>query len=106
MPEPLPSPQQDARTAGAVEHPAGAPPADALTVDCDGCIARGPACTDCVVTVLLGPPRPRLELDPEEVTALDTLAAAGLVPPLRLVRAVDPAAEEVGPDAALRCEDV
>ncbi len=97
MPEPLP--QQHASPTGAAEHPAGAPATDALTVDCDGCIARGPACADCVVTVLLGPPRPRLELDPEEVTALDALAAAGLVPPLRLVRAVDAAEEEVGPDA-------
>ncbi|CAN5834230.1 hypothetical protein BH20ACT6_BH20ACT6_10650 [soil metagenome] len=58
----------------------------ALTVDCDGCVARGPACSDCVVTVLLGPPRRRLELDADEVSALDALAGAGLVPPLRLVR--------------------
>ena len=62
--------------------------AESLTVDCDGCLARGPACGDCVVTVLLGPPR-RLQLDAEELSALDALAVAGLVPPLRLVHAVD-----------------
>lgn len=26
-----------------------------MIIDCDGCRARGPACHDCVVTVLLGP---------------------------------------------------
>ena len=63
---------------------------DSLLVDCDDCAVRGPACPDCVVTVLLGPPQPR-ELDSDELSALDTLAEAGLVPPLRLVRSVDPA---------------
>jgi hypothetical protein len=38
--------------------------------------------------VLLGPPR-TLQLDAEELSALDALAVAGLVPPLRLVHAVD-----------------
>ena len=66
----------------------GAEP-ESLLVDCDHCAARGPACADCVVTVLLGPPPPR-QLDPDELSALDTLAEAGLVPPLRLVRSVDP----------------
>jgi hypothetical protein len=41
-----------------------------------------------VVTVLLGPP-PELTLGDDECRALDTLAAGGLVPPLRLVTAVD-----------------
>lgn len=62
-----------------------------LTVDCDDCMVRGPACADCVVTVLLGPPRVRLELDADEVSALDALAGAGLVPPLRLVAVERPA---------------
>jgi len=53
-------------------------------IDCDTCLARGPACADCVVTVLLGPP-PELSFDDEECRALDALAAGGLVPPLRLV---------------------
>jgi len=61
-----------------------------LTVDCDGCMVRGPVCADCVVTVLLGPPRARLELDADEVSALDALAGAGLVPPLRLVAVEQP----------------
>ena len=26
---------------------------DTVHVDCDNCVARGPACSDCVVTVLL-----------------------------------------------------
>ena len=56
-------------------------------IDCDSCLVRPLACHDCVVTVLLGPP-PELSLDAEERRALDTLAAGGLVPPLRLVQAV------------------
>jgi hypothetical protein len=27
-----------------------------MMIDCDACVARGPACGDCVVTVLLGAP--------------------------------------------------
>ena len=73
---------------------APAPAPESLTVDCDGCAVRGPACDDCVVTVLLGPPRPRLQLDADELTALDALAGAGLVPPLRLVPANDAPAEK------------
>ena len=56
-----------------------------LHVDCDTCTARGPACTDCVVTVLLGIPGPRVDLDTDEQRALSALAGSGLVPPLRLV---------------------
>jgi hypothetical protein len=56
-----------------------------LHVDCDTCTARGPACTDCVVTVLLGLPGPRVDLDGDEQQALSALAGSGLVPPLRLV---------------------
>ncbi len=70
------------------------PEPESLTVDCDGCVARGLACNDCVVSVLLGPPRSRLELDAEELSALDALADAGLVPPLRLVRGIDAPATE------------
>ncbi len=55
-----------------------------VRIDCDTCLVRGPACTDCVVTVLLGPP-PELGFDDEEKRALDTLAGSGLVPPLRMV---------------------
>ncbi|MEJ5945132.1 hypothetical protein WDZ17_07450 [Pseudokineococcus basanitobsidens] len=83
-----------------------------MIVDCDGCAVRGPGCPDCVVSVLLGvpgeevvPDAPRrvpsvggfreegaglLEvpdggLRDAERAAVGVLAAAGLVPPLRLV---------------------
>ena len=60
----------------------------ATRIDCDTCLVRGLACHDCVVTVLLGPP-PELTFDDDERQALDVLADSGLVPPLRLVQAVD-----------------
>ncbi len=65
-----------------------------VTIDCDTCVVRGLACHDCVVTVLLGPP-PELGFDDDETRALDVLAESGLVPPLRMVRAVE------GPDVAM-----
>jgi len=58
---------------------------DTVHVDCDDCVARGPACSDCVVTVLLGSPRQGVDLDADEQQALAELARAGLVPPLRLL---------------------
>jgi len=58
---------------------------DVLHVDCDRCVARGPTCDDCVITVLLGAPGPAVDLDLEEQAALSALAESGLVPPLRLV---------------------
>ena len=64
-------------------------PAGSLIIDCDSCVVRGLACPDCVVSVLLGSPPAAIELDPDEVGALDALAGSGLVPPLRLVTAVD-----------------
>jgi hypothetical protein len=61
-----------------------------LVIDCDSCLARGPACSDCVVSCLLGPPPPEgRRLDEQQVQAIDALSASGLVPPLRLVTAVD-----------------
>lgn len=66
--------------------------AGSLVIDCDNCVVRGLACPDCVVSVLLGGPPAAIELDPDEVGALDALAGSGLVPPLRLVTALD------GPD--------
>lgn len=54
-----------------------------MLIDCDGCVMRGLACSDCVVTVLLGDGR--AELDSDERAAIGVLAEAGLVPPLRLV---------------------
>lgn len=58
-----------------------------MIVDCDTCQVRGPACGDCVVTVLLGMPTPQrpVELDEAERAAIGVLSGSGLVPPLRLV---------------------
>jgi hypothetical protein len=72
-----------------------------MIIDCDTCAVRGPACADCVVTVLLGFPQVRgdgdverggverggVELDGAEQAALAVLASSGLVPPLRLLAA-------------------
>ena len=41
------------------------------------------ACDDCVVSVILG--STPVEVDDDELAALDNLAAQGLCPPLRLV---------------------
>src|SRR5436190_11442771 len=57
----------------------------AVVIDCDTCAVRGPACDDCVVTVLLGPP-PETGFGSEEERALAVLADSGLVPRLRMVR--------------------
>ena len=64
-----------------------------MIIDCGRCTVRGEACADCVVTFLTIPVRPGAvavapELDDAERDAIDVLAASGLVPPLRLVRAV------------------
>jgi hypothetical protein len=56
-----------------------------VVIDCEGCTAKGPACGDCVVTVLLGAPPDGVHLDETERRALAVLADGGLVPPLRLV---------------------
>jgi hypothetical protein len=66
-----------------------------MLIDCDTCTARGVGCDDCVVTVLLGGPPVPIELDSTEAVAIGRLAAAGLVPPLRLAvdLAVDPAVD-------------
>lgn len=66
-----------------------------MLIECDACAVRGPACQDCVVSVLLaappaaeGPPAtegPVVELDGAEQAALAVLADSGLVPPLRLL---------------------
>jgi hypothetical protein len=58
-----------------------------MIVDCDRCEVRGDACTDCVITVLLGAPPGGIRLDDTEQRAIDALAGAGMVPRLRLVPA-------------------
>jgi hypothetical protein len=84
----------DAVAPGAVAPDAVAPEAwgrvgsDPVLIDCDSCDVRGIACADCVVTVLLGGPPEPVMLNAEEQRAVSVLAAAGLVPPLRLVTAV------------------
>jgi hypothetical protein len=66
---------------------------DVVLIDCDACVMKGPGCRDCVVSVVLGmpPEQSSLRIDDEELAALDVLAQSGLVPPLRLVHAVDSA---------------
>ncbi len=53
-----------------------------VVIDCDDCAVRGPACRDCVVSVLLGVPETLLQ---DERAALEVLAEVGLAPRLRLV---------------------
>jgi len=63
-------------------HGARRADSDPMVIDCDDCAVRGPACRDCVVSVLLGVPNELLE---DERAALDVLAEAGMAPRLRLV---------------------
>lgn len=58
-----------------------------MIIDCDRCAVRGDACSDCVISVLLGAP-PEVEWDDAERCAVDALAEAGMVPRLRLVPGV------------------
>ena len=67
---------------------------DPTVSDCDHCSMRGIGCGDCVVTVLLGGPPFGVELDEVEKQAIDVLAQAGLVPPLRMVHSIDTAVIE------------
>ena len=65
------------------------PTTDSVVVDCDRGLVRSPgACGDCIVTVLLGAPPAGIEIDAQEMAALEVLADAGCVPPLRLVTPV------------------
>ncbi len=63
-----------------------------MIIDCDECrMQHTDACRDCVVSFVLADVAGPLEFDDEQVEALDVLADAGLVAPLRLVpRAVIP----------------
>ncbi|HEV7209557.1 MAG TPA: hypothetical protein VGN54_12580 [Mycobacteriales bacterium] len=53
-----------------------------MLIDCGTCQARGDACTDCVVAIVLGSPG-GLEADDVDRRALRSLAVVGLVPALR-----------------------
>jgi len=55
-----------------------------MLIDCDRCVMRDIACSDCVVTALLGMPWPKREIGEAEGRALRVLADARLVAPLRL----------------------
>lgn len=54
-----------------------------MLIDCSSCIMRDIACSDCVVTALLGPIPVSIESHKD---VLDVLANAGLVSPLRLIK--------------------
>ena len=72
-----------------------------MIIDCGTCAVAGAACSDCVVTVLLGipdiPTKPAATdllgtpiaavtvVDDDHAAAISVLAESGLVPPLRLV---------------------
>ncbi|MEU8225211.1 hypothetical protein [Kribbella sp. NPDC048915] len=64
-----------------------------MLIDCDACVMKGPGCQDCVVTAVLaiseGHGPGAMRIDDDELAALDVLAGSGLVPPLRLVHAVN-----------------
>jgi len=57
-----------------------------VIVDCDSCVMKDVACSDCFVSFLLErPAQPGpVDLDDEAAGALQVLAEAALVPPLRL----------------------
>jgi len=67
-----------------------------VLIDCDDCAVRGPACGDCVVSVLLGAPPTGVDLDQTERDALRALADAGMVPRLRVVPTEGGAHRRVG----------
>jgi hypothetical protein len=70
-----------------------------MLIDCDCCLMKNTsACADCVVSAFValdsGDP---IEVDTEERAAIEALAAAGLVPRLRLLPGRgDPPAAAVG----------
>ncbi|MBI2169320.1 MAG: hypothetical protein HYU28_07455 [Actinobacteria bacterium] len=56
-------------------------------LDCSGCVWEATErCHDCIVSFLIE--REAVALDAEDVRAIGVLAEAGLIPPLRALRAV------------------
>lgn len=59
-----------------------------MIIDCDSCVMRQIACSDCVVSVLLDlkpAPGRKAELSNADEAAINNLSLVGLVPPLRFV---------------------
>ena len=62
-----------------------------MIINCDTCVMRDIACGDCVVSVLLNiepAPGKNAELTNRDEDAINLLATAGLVPPLRFKRGI------------------
>ena len=59
-------------------------------LDCSQCVARAtPACDDCIVNFLVDrDEHMRVTVDEDELRAIRVMAAAGLVPEVRHLRAV------------------
>ena len=56
-----------------------------MIIDCDSCVMRQIACSDCVVSVLLDlkpAPGRKAELSNADEAAINNLSLVGLVPPL------------------------
>jgi hypothetical protein len=74
-----------------MSHPpdtVGADKEKPMLIDCNECVMQHTdVCKGCIVTALLdGPAGHQVELDEGEKQALGNLAAAGLVPELRLLK--------------------
>lgn len=54
-----------------------------LNIDCARCVARGPACNDCIVKVICGF-EDQIEFDAADAAALNNLVYFGMVPPPRV----------------------
>jgi hypothetical protein len=68
-----------------------------MIIDCNSCVMRQISCADCVVTVLLnissnspakgeGSKKNLTKLSKNQESAINNLASAGLVPPLRFAK--------------------
>jgi hypothetical protein len=64
-----------------------------MIIDCDSCVMRDLACSDCVVTVLIGQSGESSPLGKplgeDEARVIDLLASRGMVPPLRFTDSGD-----------------
>jgi hypothetical protein len=68
-----------------------------MFIDCNACEMQATtACEECIVPVLLHQMSGPFEMGQDEAKALDNLAEAGLVAPLRLVRDPDDSSAAAG----------